>query len=133
MKLRTLAALAAVLACSSPAVKADRQPSESKTVAQAPAKPQPKTPAKLGPVGERAQLFREAADQLDKANQALERGNKNLAEQLFSTAELLVGADALAMIATVFREGAPPRVTVPTQKIDTAAPPQPKVLGNSEA
>jgi plastocyanin len=84
-------------------------------------------------VGERAQLLREAADQLDKANAALDRGNKNLAEQLFSTAELLIGAEALAPIATVFREGAPPRVTGPTQKIDTTAAPQPKVAGSSEA
>ncbi|HLL23432.1 MAG TPA: carboxypeptidase regulatory-like domain-containing protein, partial [Kofleriaceae bacterium] len=98
-------------------------------------KPAPKTdrPAgKLGPVGERVQLLRDAADQLDKANTALERGNKNLAEQLFSTAELLVGPDALAQLAPMFREGGPPRVTTPTQKVDTSAPPQPKVAGNSE-
>jgi plastocyanin len=131
--------LVTLIACSSPTVKAER-PSDPKpagpTVAQAPAKPAPtpkdKVPAKLGPVGERAQLFREAADQLDKAQSALDRGNKNLAEQLFSTAELLVGAEALASIAMVFREGAPPRVTGPTQKIDTSAPAQPRAVGNSE-
>ena len=139
MRIRTLAALTAVLACSSPAVKADqKKPTTSgTTVARAPAKPAPKGPTqpqgKLGPVGERAQLLRDAADQLDKASSALERGNKNLAEQLFSTAELLVGAEALASLAPLFREGAPPRVTTPTQKIDTAAPPQPKVSGSSEA
>jgi plastocyanin len=136
MRLRTLAALsAAVLACSSPAVKAEKSTptAEQPTVAQAPTKPKPADPPKkLGPVGERAQLLREAADQLDKANAALERGNKNLAEQLFSTAELLIGAEALASLAMVFREGAPPRVTTPTQKIDTSAPAQPKVAGNSE-
>ena len=43
-------------------------------------------------------------------------GNKNLAEQLFSTAELLVGPEALASIAPLFREGAPPRVTTPTRE-----------------
>lgn len=129
MRFGSLAALTAVLACSSPPVKAEKP----KSVAQAPApKPASKPAGKLGPVGERAQLLREAADQLDKANAALERGNKNLAEQLFSTAELLIGAEALAPIAMVFREGAPPRVTTPTQKIDTSAPPQPKVAGNSE-
>ena len=53
-------------------------------------------PAKRGPVAERAQLLREAADQLDRAQGALDNGNKNLAEQLFSTAELLVGPDVLA-------------------------------------
>ena len=37
------------------------------------------------------------------------------------------------MIARQFRDGAPPRVTTPTQKIDPAAPPQPKVVGSSEA
>jgi plastocyanin len=98
------------------------------------AKPAPAAPAgKLGPVGEKAQSLREGADLLDKAGNALANGNKNLAEQLFSTAELLVGPDALSPIATMFREGAPPRITTPTVKIDTAAAPQPKVVGSSEA
>ena len=86
-----------------------------------------------GPVTERAQLLREAADQLDKAQAALDKGNRNLAENLFSTAELLVGADVLAPLAPTFREGAPPRVTTPTQKVDTTAPAQPRVAGSSEA
>lgn len=86
----------------------------------------------LAPIGERAQLFREAADQLTKAGQMLGAGNKNLAEQLFSTAELLVGAEAVSSLAPLFREGAPPRVAGPTLKVDTTAAPQPKVLGNSE-
>ncbi|MDQ3340447.1 MAG: hypothetical protein M4D80_35260 [Myxococcota bacterium] len=130
-----LPAAVAVLACSSPAVKAEqKQTTPNTTVAQAPPRPtSPKPTGKLGPVGERAQLLRDAADQLDKANAALDRGNKNLAEQLFSTAELLVGAEAIAALAPLFREGAPPRVMTPTQKIDTTAAPQPRVLGNSEA
>ncbi len=86
----------------------------------------------LGPAGEKAELFRQAADQLDKAAEALARGNKNLAEQLFSTAEILVGPEAVSSIAPQFREGAPPRVTTPTVKVDTAAPHQPRVTGNSE-
>jgi plastocyanin len=90
-------------------------------------------PVKRGPVAERAEALREAANQLDRAQGALDNGNKNLAEQLFSTAELLVGPDVLAAIARQFRDGAPPRVTTPTQKVDTAAPPQPKVVGSSEA
>ena len=77
-------------------------------------------------------MFHEAADQLLKAGKALDDGNKNLAEQLFSTAEILVGADAVAALAPTFREGAPPRVTGPTIKVDPAAPPQPKVSGSSE-
>ncbi len=87
---------------------------------------------RLAAVTERAQLFREAADQLAKAGAMLDAGNRNLADQLFSTAELLVGADAVSELAPLFREGAPPRVTTPTQKIDPKAAPQPKVAGNSE-
>jgi plastocyanin len=131
-----ITALAAGLACSSP-VKAgpkDGKPAPKPgPVADKPApKPDPKPAGKLGPVGEKAAGLREAAEQLEKAAAALERGNKNLAEQLFSGAELIVGVDALAALAPMFREGAPPRIHTPTQKIDTAAPPQPKVAGNSE-
>ncbi|HWO18650.1 MAG TPA: hypothetical protein VNO30_07730 [Kofleriaceae bacterium] len=141
MKLRPLpvgtAALAAALACSSAPVKADQKagpkPTEAKPAPKPAPKPEPPRTGKLGPVSERAQLLREAADQLEKAAQQLERGNRNLAEQLFSTAELLVGPEALAQLAPLFREGAPPRVTTPTQKVDTAAAPQPKVGGSSEA
>jgi plastocyanin len=141
MKLRPLpvgtAALAAVLACSSAPVKADQKagakPAEAKPAPKPAPKPEPARSGKLGPVSEKAQLLREAADQLEKAAQQLERGNKNLAEQLFSTAELLVGPEALAALAPTFREGAPPRVTTPTQKVDIAAAPQPKVGGSSEA
>jgi plastocyanin len=143
MKLRTLpvgtTALAAVLACSSAPVKADQKPAPKPADGKAAPTPKP-TPksdppksAKLGPVNEKAQLLREAAEQLEKAAAQLDRGNRNLAEQLFSTAELLVGAEALASLAPMFREGAPPRVTTPTQKVDLAAAPQPKAGGNSEA
>ncbi len=141
MTLRTLpigtAALAAALACSSAPVKADQKPgqkpAESKPAPRPGPKPDPVTPAKLGPVNEKAQVLREAAEQLEKAAVHLDRGNKNLAEQLFSTAELLIGPEALASLAPVFREGAPPRVTTPTQKVDVSAAPQPKAGGSSEA
>jgi plastocyanin len=93
----------------------------------------PNPPGKLTPTGEKAQTLREAADQLAKADTALANGNKNLAEQLFSTAELLVGPDALSSIATLYREGAPPRITTPTQKFDPGTAPQPKTNGSSEA
>jgi plastocyanin len=104
--------------------------------ASAPTPAGPATPAptgKLGPVGERAQELREAADLLDKAQNALDTGNRNLADRLFSTAELLTGPEPLALIAPRFREGAPPRITTPTQKVDPGAAPQPRVSGSSEA
>jgi plastocyanin len=132
-----MAALAAALACSSAAVKADQaqapKPADRKPAQRPAPSPAPAKTGKLGPVHEKAQLLREAAEQLERAAGHLERGNKNLAEQLFSTAELLIGAEALASVAPMFREGAPPRVTTPTQKVDVGAAPQPKVGGSSEA
>jgi plastocyanin len=100
---------------------------------EAPAAPA-KAPApggKLTPAGERAVLLRQAADLLDKAGTALADGNKNLAENLFSTAELLVGPEALASVADQFRSGAPPRVTTPTVKVEKTAA-QPRAVGSSE-
>jgi plastocyanin len=154
-----LAAAAAALACSAPAKNGaapaqpaapacdyEGCPSDSPAAAPAAGAPAgaataagpaaaPAAPASAahGPVGERAQSLREAAEQLDKAQAALDQGNRNLAERLFSTAELLVGSDLLAPLAGPFRAGAPPRVTTPVQKIDTTAPPQPRVVGSSEA
>ena len=137
MKFRTspvaVAALTAVAACSSAKVAADKNAAEPKVDrGSAPAAPSPAATAPTGPVAEKAQLLREAASQLEKAAAQLERGNRNLAEQLFSTAELLVGPEALSSLAPQFREGAPPRVTTPTQRVDTSVAPQPKVAGNSE-
>lgn len=100
----------------------------STTTAAAPAKPA----GKLTPAGEKAVTLRQAADLLDKASNALASGNKNLAEQLFSTAELLTSVEALASVAPLFREGAPPRVMTPTIKVENTGP-QPKVSGSSEA
>ena len=110
-------------------------PTCSSGSSQAPAKtpaPTPDKPASAGPVGEKAQALREAAEQLDKANKALAAGNKNLAEQLFSTAEILVGPEALASLAPTFRDGAPPRVVAEPAKVDVHAAPQPRVSGSSE-
>jgi plastocyanin len=87
---------------------------------------------KLGPAGEKVQLLREAAGQLEKALTALAGGNKRHAEQLFSTAELLA-PDELASLGPIFREGAPPRVTTPLVAVDPAAKPQPIATGSSEA
>ncbi len=92
-------------------------------------KPAPKV---TGPVGEKIATLKEAASLLEKAAGTLAEGNKFLAEQQFSFAEQLVGFEALAQIAPLFRDGAPPRVTTPTQKIDVNAPKQPRAVGNSE-
>jgi plastocyanin len=129
------AALAAILACTTlpPAAAGPGSGSATKPTTPTPPAGTPTAKKPLTPVGEKAQLLREAAAQLDKAASALANGNKNLAEQLFSTAELLTGPDALASIAPQFREGAPPRISVPTIKVDTATAPQPKFVGNSEA
>ena len=140
MRARSLVPVAAitgaVLACTHADPAGAGPASKTAPPPSAPAAPTPtaKLPAtKLGPAGEKAQALREAADQLDKAASALAAGNRNLADQLFSTAELLVGPDALASVAPLFREGAPPRVTAPTQKFDPATAPQPRVVGSSEA
>jgi plastocyanin len=105
--------------------------------AQPPSTPASTTPpaatGKLTPAGEKAALLRQAADLLEKAGNALAAGNKSFAEQLFSTAELLTGPEAVEALAGQFRQGAPPRVTTPTIKVDTKAAPQPKVEGSSEA
>jgi plastocyanin len=137
---RVALALIAALPLGMPACSSSNKPATTTTPAPSPAPAAPATPPPSppaapapGPVGERAQALREAADQLDKAGKALAAGNRNLAEQLFSTAELLVGAEALVALAPRFREGAPPRITTPTVKVDTAAPPQPRVIGSSEA
>ena len=85
------------------------------------------------PVTAKAGELRDAADALEKAQQALTNGNKSLAEHYFSTAELIVGEGAVASIAEQFREGAPPRVLAAPTKVDPHSPPQPKVSGSSEA
>jgi plastocyanin len=139
MKLRTplgLAAISAVLACSASAQKNPTGGTGGGTTGSGAVVTTPPPAAKprvvAGPAGEKAALLREAAEQLEKAADALQRGNKNLAEQLFSTAELLIGPEAVASIASTFRDGSPPRVTTPTVKVDTTAAPQPRISGNSE-
>jgi plastocyanin len=89
-------------------------------------------PALTGPVHERAKQLRRAGDLLDQAQQALDLGNRNNADVLFSTAELIVGAEAVAALAPRFREGAPPRVTTPTQTVALDQPAQPQTVGNSD-
>lgn len=125
-----LAALS-TLACGGP-TKAGPNGQKPEAKPAAPAKPDAKPVVVKGPIGEKAATLREAASLLEKAAGTLADGNKSLAEQQFSFAEQLIGVEPLAAIAPMFREGAPPRVTTPTQKIDTQAPAQPKVVGNSE-
>jgi plastocyanin len=84
------------------------------------------------PVGERAAALREAASLLDKAAAARARGNRSFAEQLFSSAELIVGPEAVAELSAVFREGAPPRVTTPLKVLPKDTPPQPDKVGASD-
>jgi plastocyanin len=135
-RLVQVAVLAAtVIACggaaaAQPKPKAPTPPTDAKEAKPAPATKAPPKP--LGPAGQKAQALREAADLLDKAQNALDSGNKNLAEQLFSTAELLTGPEAVEGVADTFRAGAPPRVTTPTVKVPDAGP-QAKVVGSSEA
>jgi plastocyanin len=92
----------------------------------------PPAPPAGDPVLQRAEAFKEAAGLLEKAGNTRTRGNKSLAEQLFSSAELIVGADAVAELAPLFREGAPPRVTTPLKVIPKDTPPQPASVGNSD-
>jgi truncated hemoglobin YjbI/plastocyanin len=73
-----------------------------------------------------------AADLLTFAVLAGKRGQRSYAEQLFTRAEMIVGEKAVAPVASVFRAGAPPRITTALKTMtDTAA--QPKLVGSSEA
>jgi hemoglobin len=74
----------------------------------------------------------EAASLLGAAIQAGERGQRSYAEQLFSRAELIVGAPALAGVAEVFREGAPPRVHTALKAMKDTAPQPATGVGSSE-
>jgi plastocyanin len=117
----SLATLLATTSCGSNAAPV------AKPVASAPTGPKA-----VGPAADKAASLREAADLLEKSAKALTDGNKNLAEQYFSTAEIITGPEALASLAPTFRQGAPERVITPTVKVADAAP-QPKVVGGSEA
>ena len=74
---------------------------------------------------------RSAADLLAAAVTAGKRGQRSFAEQLFTRAELIVGAPALASAAGAFREGAPPRIKTALKPMKDATP-QPAVVGKSE-
>jgi plastocyanin len=85
-----------------------------------------------GPIADRAGQLADAADLLRKAQRALDGGNQSLAELLFSSAELLTGAEAVADLAPQFRTGAPPRVTTAPVALPDAGP-QDVAVGDSDA
>src|SRR5689334_23310727 len=74
---------------------AAKTPAPAPKPAPAPAPAAPATPAPAGSakgaVASKADAFREAARLLEKAADARDGGNRSYAEQLFSSAELLVG------------------------------------------
>jgi hypothetical protein len=115
-----------------PIAQAEPPPAAAAAPAPAPGGAAPAS-APYDPVLERAGSLKEAAGLLEKAAAAKARGNKSFAEQLFSSAELITGPEALADIAASFRAGAPPRITTPTEKVAKDSPPQPVAVGNSDA
>jgi hemoglobin len=94
--------------------------------------PRVAAPAAQDPVTERAEGLREAAGLLDRAQLERKKGNRSLADQLFSFAELIVGVEPLAALAPFFRDGAPPRITAAPVAIPLGTPPQPPAVGNSD-
>jgi hemoglobin len=90
--------------------------------------------AKLAPVTKLAKTMKnkDAAALLDLAVVAGGRGQRSYAEQLFSRAEMLAGAPAVASVANAFRAGTPPRIATKTKTIKDTGP-QAKTVGGSEA
>jgi plastocyanin len=115
-------------------MRAQAAPTEDYAVTPAkPAEAPHAEPVKtLDPVAERAEALREAASLLEKAGAAQKRGNRSYAEQLFSSAETILGPEALAGLALLFREGAPPRMHTPLVVMPKDSPPQPATMGNSD-
>lgn len=68
---------------------------------------------------------------LEMAVTAGHRGQRSYAEQLFSRAEMIGGPASLAKIASVFRAGAPERITTAPKKVEDTGP-QPKVVGKED-
>ncbi|MBA2541937.1 MAG: hypothetical protein H0V17_19990 [Deltaproteobacteria bacterium] len=90
--------------------------------------------AKLATVTKLSETLKdeEAKRLLTMAVLAGKRGQRNYAEQLFSRAEIAIGAKPLAKVAAVFRAGGATRITTPTRKLEDKGP-QPKVIGDDEA
>jgi plastocyanin len=75
---------------------------------------------------------KEAADLLAAAITAGKRGQRSFAEQLFSRAEIIAGAPALASASEAFREGAPPRIHTALKAMKDTAPQPTTSVGKSE-
>lgn len=90
--------------------------------------------AKLAAVTKLAGTIKDkaAADLLAKAVIAGKRGQQSYAEQLFTRAEMLTGAKAVASVAATFRTGAPARIAATPKALPDAGA-QPKVVGSSES
>ncbi len=73
-----------------------------------------------------------AADLLAAAITAGKRGQRSFAEQLFSRAEMIAGAPALASTSEVFREGAPPRIHTALKTMKDVAPQPTTAVGKSD-
>jgi hemoglobin len=73
-----------------------------------------------------------AGDIMQAALVAANRGQRNYADQLFSRVEELVGAKTVAAAAPAFRDGAPPRITTPLEKMPKDTPRQPALVGSSD-
>jgi hemoglobin len=75
---------------------------------------------------------KEAAALLGAAVTAGKRGQRSYAEQLFSRAEILAGAPAVASAAEAFREGAPPRKNTALKSMKDSAPQPATAVGSSD-
>ena len=70
---------------------------------------------------------------MDAALTALARGQRTYAEQLFSMIENWLGADKVADLAPLFRQGAPPRITTKPVEMAADTPAQPRgAVGGSD-
>ncbi|MES1204357.1 MAG: hypothetical protein ABUS79_00335 [Pseudomonadota bacterium] len=75
----------------------------------------------------------QAADLLAVAISARLRGQRSYAEQVFSAAERQLAPDGLGALESLFREGAPPRVTTALKTLPNDTAPQPKAgVGGSD-
>ncbi len=84
------------------------------------------------PVLDRARTLRQVSALLEKANAARLQGSRSYADQLFSSAEVIVGTQAVADLAPLFRQGAPPRIVSSLKAVSTDVPAQPPAVGNSD-
>jgi hemoglobin len=75
---------------------------------------------------------KDARDLLAAAVVAGRRGQRSFAEQLFTRAELIVAAPALASVSEVFRDGAPPRIQTAPIKAKDSVPQPATAVGKSE-